>query len=97
MRAEGTGGHADQCGRGAQGEKQSVHGLASLRSDSGELGGSASDGQRTGRLSRANGAPAERGMEGFGNDREVGQFGHGGDCSRVNACARLSRPREAGH
>ena len=51
----------------------------------------------TGRLGRANGAPAERGMEGFGNDREVGQFGHGGDCSRVNACARLSRPREAGH
>jgi hypothetical protein len=31
-------------------------------------------------------------MERFGDDREVGEFGHGRDCSRVNACARLSRP-----
>ena len=35
-------------------------------------------------------------MERFGDDREVGELGHGRDCSRENLCARLSRPREAG-
>jgi len=38
--------------------------------------------------------PDKRRMEGLGDDGEIGQFGHGGDCSREKPCARLSRLRK---
>ena len=71
--------------------------LEPLPDERGELRGRAADGERPRRFGEADGTARERGIQGFGDDREVGEFGHGRDCSRVNACARLSRPREAGH
>ena len=50
-----------------------------------------------GASARPNRPSAEGGMERLGDDCEVGQFGHGRPIVAArSACARLSRPREAG-
>jgi len=61
-----------------------------------QLRGCSAHGERTRGLDAPNRPSTECGMERFGDDGEVGELGHGRDCSREKRCARLSRPREAG-
>ena len=52
--------------------------LDTLADEAVELGRGAPDGERTGRLADSIGRPREGGIEGLGDDGEVGKFGHGG-------------------
>ena len=61
-----------------------------------QLGRRAADRERRDRGRGADRPASEGGMERLGDDRQVGEFGHGrpivADCSCQKACARLSRP-----
>ena len=68
-----------------------------LADEAGQLGRRAAHGERSGGVGRRDRSAGEGGMEGVGDHGQIRQFGHGArDCSRQKACARLSRPQEAG-